>query len=73
MKRRMKRYVVRWYEKPWIVSLRYMCFKLEFVRKKDAEGMFKWLSYGEIKSSVRSVSIYDKESKKTIKKYVPRY
>ena len=64
----MKRYIVKWHEKVRGVDSKYMCFKVEFVRKKEAEGMFNWLSYCKRKEPIRNVFIYDKESKKTIRR-----
>lgn len=64
----MKRYIVKWHEKVRGIDSKYMCFKVEFVRKKEAEGMFNWLLYCKRKDPIRNVFIYDNESKKTIRR-----
>lgn len=64
----MGRYIVKWYEKVRRVGdyPSYMGCETECFSKNEAEGLFDWLLY--CKSSVRNVSIYDKESKKTIRR-----
>lgn len=71
----MGRYVVRWHERAKDIFGDYSWYNRceeEFVRKNEAEELFDWLSECENEGLVRNVSLYDKASKKTIKKYVPR-
>lgn len=67
----MGRYIVKWYEKAKDTFGDYGWYnpcEEEFINKKEASELFDFLSDCEKEGLVRNVSLYDKASKKTIKK-----